>query len=587
VADTLQTAADPVAALPRSPSWPPGVPARVTVPEENLWNAFARRVQAQPQEVALQFLGRAFTWAELGEQVDRLTVLLQGLGVQRGDRVVLFSQNGPAFIVAFHAVLRLGAAAMPINPMNRADELRHPLNDAGARVAIASSDMAGELARAAPDARQLRHLIVFDLADFLPESDGNDPAVRAHGSGGLPSAWQTWLGTRHAPPSADGLSVHPWPQGPSGALSPVSVNPVETATDDLALLSYTSGTTGLPKGCMHSHRSLMHNVVALSPWIDLRAGDRMLIVVPMFHITGLVNLLSAIHHGASVVLLPRWDKGVAAQAIAEHRVTHWPNIPTMVVDLLSGADLSGVDLSSLRYIGGGGAPMPEAVGQQLQSQFGLDYLEGYGLTETAAPTHQNPRNEPRRRSLGIPFIGTDARIVDSLTLQAVPAGEDGEIVVRGPQLFVGYWGLPQATADAFIEVEGLRYFRTGDIGRMDEQGFFVMTDRLKRMINASGFKVWPAEVEALLHSHPAVKESCVIAMRDPYRGESVKALIVLREAYRGQITPETLIAWSREHMSAYKVPRVIELVDDLPRTATGKVLWRKAQEMQDGAEESA
>jgi fatty-acyl-CoA synthase len=280
-------------------------------------------------------------------------------------------------------------------------------------------------------------------------------------------------------------------------------------------------------------------------------------------------------------VLPRWDRRAAARAIARHRVTHWANIPTMVIDLLSGDDLDRYDLGSLRYIGGGGAPMPDAVGRRLKELFGLSYVEGYGLTETAAPTHVNPMNAPRLRCLGIPFIGTHARVIDPETRAVLPPGEAGEIVVRGPQLFMGYWRQPEATAAAFVEIDGERYFRTGDLGLRDADGYYHLTDRLKRMINASGFKVWPAEVEALLHRHPAIRETCVIASRDPYRGESVKALVVLHESHRAQVAPEDIVAWSREHMAAYKVPREVVLVDELPRSATGKVLWRRAQARQD------
>jgi fatty-acyl-CoA synthase len=357
---------------------------------------------------------------------------------------------------------------------------------------------------------------------------------------------------------------------------------VSVCGDDLALLPYTSGTTGAAKGCCHTHATLLHNVLAAAPWLDMRAGDATLIAVPMFHITGLVmGMLASVRHGCRLVLLPRWDRQQAAQAIQKHRVTHWPNIPTMVIDLLGDPALQSFDLSSLRYIGGGGAAMPDAVAADLQAQFGLQYIEGYGLTETAAPTHTNPRQAPRRHCLGIPYIGTEALIINHETLQRLPAGEVGEIVVRGPQVFKGYWNQPEATAQAFIDIAGQTYFRTGDLGRVDEDGYFYMADRLKRMINASGFKVWPAEVEALLHRHPAVQEACVIASRDPYRGESVKAVIVLRQSHLGQVQPEDIMAWAREHMAVYKYPRAVEFVQALPRNASGKVMWRTLQAEQD------
>jgi len=333
---------------------------------------------------------------------------------------------------------------------------------------------------------------------------------------------------------------------------------------------------------MHTHRTLLHNCIASAMWLDVRTGDTSLVAVPMFHITGLViGLLTTIRAGGKIVLLPRWDRQQAAHAIAKHRVTHWANIPTMVMDLLGDKSLDAVDLSSLRYIGGGGSAMPEAVAADLQRRLGLVYVEGYGLTETSAPTHTNPRHAPKRQCLGIPYVSTHAKIIDPVTLQTLPTGEVGEIVVRGPQVFTGYWNQPSATALAFADIEGERYFRTGDLGRVDDDGYFYIADRLKRMINASGFKVWPAEVEALLHHHPAVQEACVISTRDAYRGESVKAVIVLRQGFDGQVTPDDIIAWSREHMSAYKYPRQVEFATALPRSASGKLMWRTLQAEQD------
>ena len=238
------------------------------------------------------------------------------------------------------------------------------------------------------------------------------------------------------------------------------------------------------------------------------------------------------------------------------------------------------DLSSLVYIGGGGAAMPQAVAQRLLDLFGLRYVEGYGLTETAAPSHTNPPDAPKQQCLGIPFMSTDARIIDPETLQELPQGEAGEIIICGPEVFKGYWKRPDATAQAFIEHDGKRFFRSGDLGRVDEDGYFFMTDRLKRMINASGFKVWPAEVEALMFRHPAIQEACIISTKDAYRGESVKAVVVLRQSHRGQVSEQDLIDWCRDNMAVYKVPRVVQFVDALPKSGSGKVMWRTLQELE-------
>jgi fatty-acyl-CoA synthase len=239
--------------------------------------------------------------------------------------------------------------------------------------------------------------------------------------------------------------------------------------------------------------------------------------------------------------------------------------------------VASFDLSSLRYLSGGGAAMPHAVAERLQQAFGLTFAEGYGLTETAAPSHANPPERAKLQCLGIPIFGVDSRVVDPDTFKELPPGEVGEIVTHGPMVFKGYWRAPDATRAAFVEIDGKSFFRTGDLGRMDDEGYFFITDRLKRMINASGYKVWPSEVELLLYKHPAVQEACIIAARDEYRGETVKAVVVKRAGME-VTTAEDIIAWSREHMAAYKVPRVVEFVSSLPKSGAGKVMWRQLQE---------
>jgi fatty-acyl-CoA synthase len=263
--------------------------------------------------------------------------------------------------------------------------------------------------------------------------------------------------------------------------------------------------------------------------------------------------------------------------IERTRVTNWSAITTMLVDFLSNPKLKDYDLSSLRVLGGGGAAMPSAVARRLEEVLGLPFVEGYGLSETMAPSHINPPHRPKRQCGGIPFFNTDARVLDVDSLKELEPNKVGEIVVHGPQVFKGYWKQPEASAQAFIQHDGKRFFRTGDLGYYDEEGYFFITDRLKRMINCSGYKVWPAEVEAILYGHPAIHEACVIGSRDAYRGETVKAVVVLKRAVKN-IAPKDIIDWARERMAAFKVPRVVEFVDELPKTATGKILWRKLQE---------
>jgi fatty-acyl-CoA synthase len=495
-------------------------------------------------------------------------------------------QNCPQWVTAFYAIGRAGGVVVPVNPMNRADEFAHYITDPAARLAITSADLAPIVAAAdaeVSEGQRLRRVLVARFADALPP--GGIPADEAP----MPAVAQ-WLTTEHALPAAPAVPHLPpgwavrWADALAARLRPT---PLDATPDDLAVLPYTSGTTGLPKGCMHPHRTLMHNAVG-GQWGHGSAEAVALGVVPMFHITGLVySVLGSVWAGSTVVVLPRWDRELAARLIARYGVSHWTCIPTMIIDLLGSPNLASFDLSSLRNLSGGGAAMPHAVAERLQREFGLTFAEGYGLTETAAPSHANPPERAKLQCLGIPIFGTDSRVIDPVTLQELPAGEAGEIVTCGPMVFDGYWGHPEATAAAFIELDGKRFFRTGDLGRVDDEGYFFITDRLKRMINASGFKVWPSEVELLLYKCPLVQEACIIAANDDYRGETVKAVVVLRADARGRATEQDVIDWAREHMAAYKVPRLVQFVDGLPKSGSGKVMWRLLQDAERAKQDAA
>ncbi len=555
---------------PHHQFWPRRLPHAITLPATSLWDNLATNARRYPDKAALVFFGGTTTYRQLLEGAECLAAKLSQLGVQRGDRVVLCMQNCPQLVMAHFAILRANAVVVPVNPMNRAEELKHYITDPDTKVAITTGDLAPELAKASnalPAVERLAHLVVTQFSDAF---DSN-----VAGADAPPDAWREWLGTRHALPALEGGETHDW----TGAMACTDAPPtLQVGPGDLALLPYTSGTTGLPKGCMHLHKSIMHNAVASSLWGSGSADNVTLAVVPMFHITGMVSVMhTAIYGGATLVIMPRWDRDLAGRLISRYRVTTWTNIPTMVIDLLGSPNFASYDLSSLAYIGGGGAAMPQAVAQRLLEQYGLRYAEGYGLTETAAPSHANPPDHPKQQCLGIPFMSTDARVVDPDTLQEVPVGEQGEIIIHGPEVFDGYWKRPDATASAFIEFEGKRFFRSGDLGRMDEDGYFFLTDRLKRMINASGFKVWPAEVEALMFRHPAIQEACIIAAKDSYRGETVKAVVVLRATHQGT-TEREIIDWCRDNMAVYKVPRIVQFVSALPKSGSGKVMWRALQE---------
>ena len=547
--------------------WPRRLPRELAVPQTSLWFNLATAAARYPDKAAYRFFGRALSFRELHAQAEALAGWLQAAGVRAGDRVAIYLQNCPQFVVALYAIFRANAVAVPVNPMNRADELGHYITDPQTKVVICAADLAGfvdEANRALPEAQRLAAVLVTRYTDAMPEGP-LDPAE-------APSpAIEQWLRAEHPLP-AGGVR---WADALAAGHAP---GPHTAGPGDLALLPYTSGTTGLPKGCMHTHATLMHNAVS-GQWSHSGPESVGLGVVPMFHITGMMLCaLGPVFTGSTLVLMPRWDRELAGRLFARHAITHWTCIPTMVIDLFASPNYKRFDLSSLRYIGGGGAAMPHAVAQRLQDEFGLTFAEGYGLTETAAPSHSNPPERAKLQCLGIPFFGTDARIVDPASFEELPPGQDGEIIVHGPQVFTGYWRHAQATEAAFITFEGRRFFRTGDLGRMDDEGYFFITDRLKRMINASGYKVWPSEVELLLFKCPLVQEACIIGAKDEYRGETVKAVVVLRAEAKATAKPEDIIAWAREHMAAYKVPKIVEFADALPKSGSGKVMWRQLQD---------
>jgi fatty-acyl-CoA synthase len=541
------------------PHWPAGLPYAITTPDTSVYVNLEISARRFPGKPAVIFYDSALSYAQVDSEATALAGYLQQVcGVQRGDRVLLDMQNSPQFIIAYYAIMRADAMVVPVNPMLMTDELAHYVEDSGAKTAIVGQEIFSRLAPLAAKSL-LSNAVVATYSDYLraPTDLAVPEFVRAARSfPAMPGAvaWRDAIAAQHAP------------------------RPHRAGPDDLACMPYTSGTTGRPKGCVHTHRSVMFNAIGNSTWFGTVCADSMaLAVLPFFHVTGMQSVMnSTICGGGTLVVLPRWDRDAAGQLITRYKVTNWTVIPTMMIDFLSNPRLPEYDISGLRRVSGGGAAMPAAIAQKLFDLAGQKYLEGYGLSETMAATHINPAQRMKQQCLGIPYFNVDSRIVDPVTLKELPPGEIGEIWMHGPQVFQGYWNDPKKTAESFAELDGKRFFRSGDLGYMDEEGFFFFTDRLKRMINASGFKVWPAEVESMMYQHPAVQECCIIAASDPYRGETVKAVIVRKPG--ADASAEDIIKWANEKMAAYKTPRIVEFVDALPKSATGKVMWRMLQE---------
>ena len=547
--------------------WPKGVPHALRVPRVTLPHYLQTAAARYPDKPALIFADTSISYDELDRRVQAVAAYLQQrMAVNPGDRVLLISQNCPQYVVCFYAILTVGAVVVPVNPMSTLQEVRYFMQDCGARVACVAQELLGQvqplmegvsLQTSTEDNAGLSSVLVHAYADHLsPE------AVAC-----LPPAMQAPFVPLHR----EGLHAHTQACAHATPLQPVAVS-----CEDLAVLPYTSGTTGHPKGCCHSHQSVLASNLASQVWRHLHVDSVFLCVAPLFHMLGMQNGMNVpLTLGATVVMLPRWDAQRALEAVERHRVSVWAAPPAMVMDFFAQPEANTRDLSSLTVLSGGGAAMPEAVAKRLWEQFGLSYNEAYGLTETASFLHANPIARGKRQCLGMPSQGVESIIVDPQTLQPLPVGDVGELLTRGPQLMQGYWRNEAANQEAFVVVAGKRFFRTGDLAMVDEEGYFFMRDRLKRMINASGFKVWPAEVESIMYAHPAVQEACVIASPDVKRGETVLALVVLKPQVT--VSEEDLLAWCREAMATYKAPRLIRFVEQLPKSGTGKILWRELQ----------
>ncbi len=522
--------------------------------QENLVAAAAR----WPEKTGLVFYDTPLTYAEMADAARRIAgFLATDFGVRPGDRVMIQLQSTPQFVLAYYGVLMAGAVVVPVNPMNRLAELAHVAEDSGARVLFAVDADLDQI-RALKAAGTLDHAVIVSYADYLRVPTAltvpdfiRAPAV-AFSDPGL-VAWRDVL-------AAD----RPAPE-------------VAVSVDDLAVLPYTSGSSGRPKGCRHTHATTDYALRCVTEWFGHRHDDVYLTVAPLFHVTGMQTAMNApILMGATAIMLPRWDRDAAAEIIAHYRVSLWPAIPTMAVDLLAKPGIETYDLSSIRVMFGGGVAMPEAVAARLKELCGISFLEGYGMTETMAPTTANPPESPKRQCGGLPVFGTVVRITDPETLAELPAGDVGEVMISGPQVFLGYWNRPEEDADAFVELDGRRFLRSGDLGYKDAGGYLFLVDRVKRMINVAGYKVWPAEVETMLYGHPAIREVCVVGTPDMRSGEAVKAFVVLRDGV-DPLTGRDITDWARTVMSAYKIPRIIEFVEALPRSGTGKIQWATLQ----------
>jgi len=537
--------------------YPEGQPGTIEPEFDSLLDAFRAHVRARPDAPLLHYFDTGMSFAELDAAADALAGVLAESGFVHGDRLALYTQNNPAFVIGLLAAWKAGGIAVAINPMNRARELEYILGNSGARVLLCLDTLYVEVVCGVLDAgsTQLTTIITCSALDGQSRNDARvlDIGPRLSVPAGVLDLQKIIHGGAHA-------KVH-------GAYSP--------RADEVALLAYTSGTTGHPKGAMLTHGNLLFNAQLCRDWLGLDGRDRILGIAPLFHITGIViHIGLALSMGGALVLSHRFHPEVMLDAMLQYRPTFSIGAITAFVALMNAPSATRGHFSSFRIICSGGAPIPPALIERFEAFSGHYLYNVFGMTETAAPTHMVPLGarapvDPASGALsvGVPVFNTRVRIVDDVG-QDLPAGEAGEIVDSGPQLMQGYWNMPEATAAAMPD----GWLRTGDIGVMDAEGWFYLVDRKKDMINAGGYKVWPREVEDALYLHPAVREAAVVGIADAYRGETVKAVVSFKPGM--SVEQRALLDWCRANMAAYKCPKVLEIMDELPKTATGKVLRR-------------
>ncbi|MBL8177902.1 MAG: AMP-binding protein [Bryobacterales bacterium] len=533
------------------------VPHRLALPTSTLRDSFAGNAAATPHATAIQYFDRAISFAELDDLSTRMAALLARLGIGPGDRVALSLQNNPQFAIAQLGAWKRGAAIVPVSPMYQQEELEYQLIDSGAKAWIGLDSLFAGPAAPALAGAGVSHVITTSELDFLgpgPLSSVLAQSQKLH----LPETLDFTTELARMPCASDHV--------------------VPLRLDDLAHIVYTSGTTGKPKGAMGLHRHIAFNSNVFRTWMDLQPGqDSVLGMAPLFHITGLVAHLGvAMLAGIPLVLFHRFHPGEAFRMARRYNATFSVASITAYLALRNHPDAGKGGFLAKCFTGG--AAVAPAVTEDFERHCGCYIHNTYGLTEVNSPSHSVPygtrapvHGESGALAIGVPIPNCEARIVDTVDPSRVlPPGEPGELLLKGPFVFEGYWNKPEATRAAFHD----GWFLTGDVAIMDADGWFYIVDRKKDMINASGYKVWPREVEDVLYRHPAVREAAVVGVPDAYRGESVKAVLSLRPDYTAPVTPEEIVAFCRQRLAPYKAPRVVEFLDDLPKTPSGKFLRR-------------
>jgi long-chain acyl-CoA synthetase len=539
--------------------YPDEIPHTLSFSSEPIQQYLVNAAKEFPDKAAIHFMGKESTFKEVYEKALILAVYLQQLGISKGDRVAIMLPNTPQAVISYFGVLLAGGVVVMTNPLYMEREIEYQMNDSGAKIIITLDILFPRVSKVMPNTK-LDHIIVTAIKDALPfPKNLIYPFIQK---------------------KQYGIVVNVKHEGSNHLLTEILKQPIQKLTtydfdfeEEIALLQYTGGTTGFPKGVMLTHKNLVANALMCQYWMYKckRGEERVLGILPFFHVYGMTTVLFlSIMQGYKMILLPKFDVDTTLKTIQKQKPTLFPGAPTIYIGLLNHPNIKDYDLSSIDSCISGSAALPVEVQQQFEEVTGGKLVEGYGLTESSPVTHANFLwDRPRiKGSIGVPWPDTDAVIFSMETGERLPAGEIGEIAVKGPQVMKGYWNKPEDTAQTLRD----GWLLTGDLGYMDEDGYFYIVDRKKDMIIAGGFNIYPREIEEVLYEHPDVQEAVVAGVPDPYRGETVKAYVVLKEG--SSITEEDLNSFARKHLASYKVPRVYEFRKELPKTAVGKILRR-------------
>lgn len=539
--------------------YPPEIPATLDLQEATVQNYLKQTAEKFPEKVAIHFMGKELTYKQVYNYAKKLAAYLQSLGIEKGDRVAIMLPNTPQSIISYYAILMAGGIVVQTNPLYMERELEYQMKDSGAKAIITLDILFPRVSKVIANT-DLENVIVTAIKDYLPfPKNLVYPFIQKKQYGII-------VNVKHE--GQNHLFTEIMKQ-PAGQIKEYDFD----FEEDLALLQYTGGTTGFPKGVMLTHKNLVANAAMCNAWLyKCKPGEETVLgILPFFHVYGMTAvLILSVMQGSKMVLLPKFDPETTLKTIQKQKPTLFPGAPTIYIGLLNHPDLKKYDLSSIDSCISGSAPLPVEVQEQFEEVTGGKLVEGYGLTESSPVTHANFLWDKKRvkGSIGVPWPDTDSVILSMETGEPLPQGEIGEIAVKGPQVMKGYWNRPEETEQVLRD----GWLLTGDLGYMDDEGYFYIVDRKKDMIIAGGFNIYPREIEEVLYEHPAVQEVVAAGIPDPYRGETVKVYVVLKEG--AVVTEAELNEYARKHLAAYKVPRLYEFRKELPKTAVGKILRR-------------